>query len=92
MLDIRPHKRRHDVIPSIHVAEIVNRVLEVLVPSGHALIFAYLDSRSLIRQRTMLVREHRSEARRVPSHRMTSDEAHDHEECRRGAATALGGL
>ena len=43
MLDICPHKRRHDVIPSIHVAEIVNRVLEVLVPSGHALIFAYLD-------------------------------------------------
>ena len=43
VLDICPHKRRHDVIPSIHVAEIVNRVLEVLVPSGHALIFAYLD-------------------------------------------------
>ena len=36
VLDIRPHKRRHDVIPSIHVAEIVNRVLEVLVNGARA--------------------------------------------------------
>ena len=50
------------------------------------------SSHDLIRQRTMLAREQGSEAPRVLSHRMTADEAHDHEECRRGAATAPSGL
>ena len=51
-----------------------------------------LRPRTLIRQRTLLAREQGSEAPRVLSHRMTADEAYDHEECQRGAATAPSGL